>query len=90
MVPIKSYDPEKNVPIFLKEGENTLKTSNHLSKNQTPIFSLTENLTIEVLSSYAQKCGIFFLRDRSQMGIYYWFLLFFVCWFFPGMIVSNH
>ena len=70
---IKSYEPEKICLIFKKRGKHPLKVT------QSIRFSVPENPTVQVSSSYLYKCGIlYFLPDeRSRMRVY---LLF----FFPG------
>jgi len=54
MFPIRSYEPEKIYPIFLK-GENTSETSSKLNENGTTRFSIPENPNVEDSSSYVQN-----------------------------------
>ena len=53
MLTTKSYEPEKIFLIFEKEG-NTPKKSRYLNENHTLGFSISENLTVEISSSYLQ------------------------------------
>ena len=83
-MPIKSYEAEKIFLILENRGKHPppKKKSYNLNKNHTIRFSVSENLIVEVSSSYLQKCGIlhFLPEDRSRMRVYLFVFLF--C-FFP-------
>ena len=66
-VTIKSYESEKIYLIFEK-AENTPKTSSDLNENDTIKLGIPENRTVDVSSSYVQKCGTlqFFCQKRDH------------------------
>jgi hypothetical protein len=47
----------------------------NLNEIHTIIFSVSENPTVEVSSSYLQKCGIlhFLPEERSRVRVYFFF-----------------
>ena len=66
--PSKVTSPRK-FALFWKKRENTPKRHKNLNENHTIKFSVSENPTVEVLSSYLQKCGIlnFLPEERSRI-----------------------
>ena len=76
VLPIKSYEPDTICLIFRRKGETS-------PKSHTIRFSVSENSTVEVSSSYLQKCGILysFVRRKITDACLFVYLFFF---FFRG------
>ena len=68
----QNYEPEEIHLIFEKE-RNVLEKSRDPNENHTIRFSMSENPTVDILSSYLQKWCIlcyFFPEQRSWMRVY--------------------
>ena len=81
-LPIKSYEPEKICLILENRGKHPVKSYN-LNENHTIRFSVSENLFVEVSSSYLQKCAISHFCQKTDHGcVFICFFLFFSFLFF--------
>ena len=72
----------ENLPYFENRRKHPLKVIESEGKSSIR-FSVSENPTVEVSSSYMQKWGILYFlpEERSQIRVYYFF--------YPGVIVST-
>jgi len=78
MLPIKSYEIERNCPI-LEKGEKSIKKSKNLHENCTIKFSVSENHTVEVSSFHKKKCGTLHSFSRRKMTDMFLFIFFQGC-----------
>ena len=64
---------------FLKKGGNIPKMSCDLNENDIVRFSIPENPTVDMPTSYVEKFGIlhFWTKERSRMRVYLFFFFFF-------------
>jgi hypothetical protein len=64
MLPIRSNEPEKFFLIF-ERSRYIPKKARYRNENHIIGFSISENLSVEVSSSFLKKCGILYFAERK-------------------------